>query len=66
MDMCVVRMDTKFRVVIPKRIRSRAGIDKKANFFIYAFDNLLVFRKVVGDDIPPEVEKVRRAFGPCA
>ena len=36
MQVAVVRIDSKFRVIIPKRIRVSAGIDEKTNFFIYA------------------------------
>jgi bifunctional DNA-binding transcriptional regulator/antitoxin component of YhaV-PrlF toxin-antitoxin module len=49
MEMAMVKMDDKFRVVIPKRLRESIGIFEKASLFAYTFESLIFIRKVESD-----------------
>jgi len=46
MEMALVRMDDKFRVVIPKKLRESAGISEKSSMFLYTFEDIVLLRKV--------------------
>ncbi len=61
MEMAMVRMDNKFRVVIPKRLRESIGIFKKTSLFVYTFESLIFIRKVEADktQILESVEKLK-------
>ena len=52
MEMSIVRMDDKFRVVIPKRLRECIGIFEKTCLYLYANESLIFLRKV-------DLEKIR-------
>ena len=45
-EVAVVKMDGKFRVVIPKRLRERAGISGETNLFVCASGSLIFLKKV--------------------
>jgi bifunctional DNA-binding transcriptional regulator/antitoxin component of YhaV-PrlF toxin-antitoxin module len=49
MEMATVRMDDKFRIVIPKRLRKAVNIFEKCHFQIYAFESLIWLREVDPD-----------------
>ncbi len=61
MEMAMVRMDNKFRLVIPKRLRESIGIIKNTSLFVYTFESLIFIRKVESDktQILESVEKLR-------
>jgi len=45
METALVRVDSKFRIVIPKRLRKSVGVLEKTNMYIYAFENFIFLRK---------------------
>jgi len=61
MEMAMVRMDNKFRVVIPKRLRESIGIFEKTCLFIYTFESLIFLRKVNPDkaSVLESIKKLR-------
>jgi bifunctional DNA-binding transcriptional regulator/antitoxin component of YhaV-PrlF toxin-antitoxin module len=61
MEMALVRMDNKFRVVIPKKLRESIGIFKRTSLFVYTFESLIFIRKVEADkaQILESVEKLK-------
>jgi len=65
MEMAMVRMDNKFRVVIPKRLRESIGIFERTSLFVYTFESLIFLRKVETDKarILESVEKLKGLEG---
>ena len=59
MEMALARLDSKGRVVIPKRLRDSVGISEKTAVFIYTFESLVFIRKVDMDKASV-LESVRR------
>jgi len=59
MEMALVRMDEKGRIVIPKRMRK----DKGRNFFIYTFESLIFLREVDNNkaQVIKELKRVEEA-----
>ena len=49
MEIAMVRLDGKGRIVIPKRLRESVGISEKTAVFIYTFESLVFIRKVEGN-----------------
>jgi len=45
MEMAMVRMDGKGRVLIPKKIRASLGMNEKEVFLIYAMENVVYMRR---------------------
>ena len=46
MEMAMVRIDDKGRVIIPKRLRENVGLDNRDYCYIYTFESLVFLRKV--------------------
>lgn len=59
MEMAIVRMDGKGRVLIPKKIRERLGMSVNEVLFVYAFEGLMCMRKASMDS-GPVLEDIRR------
>ena len=51
MEASTVRIDDKFRVVIPKRLRKKMRIPSNTELFIYAVDDLIFLRKIDADKV---------------
>lgn len=62
MEMAMARLDSKGRVVIPKRLRDSVGISEKTAVFIYTFESLVFIRKVEADKTSV-LESIRRLGG---
>ena len=60
MEMAMIRMDGKGRVVIPKRLREQLGMAANEVLFAYTFESLLFIRKVSADkkSVIESVEKL--------
>jgi AbrB family looped-hinge helix DNA binding protein len=61
MEMALVRIDDKFRVVIPKKLRESAGISEKSSMFLYTFEDIVLLRKVDTENgkFLSDIEKLR-------
>jgi AbrB family looped-hinge helix DNA binding protein len=59
MEMAMAHLDSKGRVVIPKRVRDKVGISEKSAVFVYAFHDLVFLRKVDMDKASV-LESIRR------
>jgi AbrB family looped-hinge helix DNA binding protein len=59
LDVALVKLDAKGRLVVPKKIRSKAGIENGDVLFIYVFGKLVFLRKAEVDH-KPVIETLRR------
>ena len=61
LEMALVRLDMKNRLVLPKRIRERVGIRAGDVLFVYSFEKLVFLRKADVDN-KPVFEGIRRLW----
>jgi AbrB family looped-hinge helix DNA binding protein len=59
LDVALVKLDAKGRLVIPKKIRSNAGIEIGNMLFVYTFEKLVFLRKAEIDH-KPVIKTLRR------
>lgn len=61
-QMALVRLDSKGRIVLPKRIRKKADLNVSDVLFVYAFGKLVFLGRAEIDN-KPVLESTRRLQG---
>jgi len=59
MEMGLVRVDDKFRIVIPKRLRDTIGIFGRSILYICAFESM-IFLKKSGFDKTSVIDSIKK------
>lgn len=44
MEIAMTRMDDKFRILLPKRLRESSGIKESTNLLVYVLENALILK----------------------